>query len=180
MKARRPVNSAVRRHLGGPISKTREIILCLAIISIGALFGGSLYDSIVLAPNFRVGIPQSLEHLRQFMAVANPGSFFRFIAPLTELSVLTSLILGWKHPAGRRQWLILAFLLIIAGDVITFTFHYPRNAILFHDPMHTPPETLEKVAVEWAYGNYLRILLVGAAMVCTMKALLLNRRAPDA
>jgi len=162
--------------IGGHISKTKEIILCLAIISIGALFGGSLYDSIVLAPNFRVGIPQSLEHLRQFMAVANPGSFFRFIAPLTQISILISLVLGWKRPAGRRRWLILAFILIIAADVITFTFHYPRNAILFHDPMHTPPATLEKVAIEWAYGNYLRILLVGAAMVCTIKALLLDRQ----
>src|SRR2546423_11959251 len=130
------------------MSKIKEIVLCLAIIFIGALLGGSLYDSIVLAPNFRVGIPQSLEHLRQFMAVANPGSFFRFIAPLTELSILTSLILGWKRPAGRRWWLIVALLLIVAGDVITFTYHYPRNAILFHDPMHTPPARLEKAAAE--------------------------------
>jgi hypothetical protein len=162
------------------MTKLKEIVLCLAIISIGALFGGSLYDSIVLAPNFRVGIPQSLEHLRQFMAVANPGSFFRFIAPLTQLSILVSLILGWRRPAGRRWWLILALILIVAGDVITFTFHYPRNAILFHDPMHTPPEILEKAAIEWAYGNYLRILLVGAAMVCVIKALLLDRRMQDA
>lgn len=162
------------------MSKLKEIVLCLAIISIGVLFGGSLYDSIVLAPNFRVGIPQSLEHLRQFMAVANPGSFFRTIAPLTQLSILISLVLGWRHPAGRRWWLILTLALIIAGDVITFTFHYPRNAILFHDPMHTPPETLEKAAREWAYGNYLRIFLVGVAMVCAIKALLLNRRAQDA
>jgi hypothetical protein len=161
------------------MSKIREIILCLAVISVGALFGGSLYDSIVLAPNFRVGVPQSLEHLRQFMAVANPGNFFRLIAPLTQLSILISLILGWKRPAGRRWWLILALVLIVAGDVITFTFHYPRNAILFGDPMHTPPETLEKTAIEWAYGNYLRILLVGAALVCTIKALLVERRAQD-
>jgi hypothetical protein len=161
------------------MSQLKEIVLCLAIISIGALLGGSLYDSMVLAPNFRVGIPQSLEHFRQLMAVANPGSFFRFIAPLTQLSILISLILGWRRPAGRRWWLILALVLIVAGDVFTFTFHYPRNAILFHDPMHTPPETLEKAAREWAYGNYLRILLVGAAMVCALKALLLDRGTQD-
>jgi uncharacterized membrane protein len=162
------------------MSKIRELILCLAIISIGALFGGSLYDSLVLAPNFRVNVPQSLEHLRQFMAVANPGSFFRFLAPLTQISILISLILGWKRPAGRRWWLIPALVLIVAGDVITFTFHYPRNAILFGDPLHTPSETLEQAAREWAYGNYLRILLVGGAMVCALKALLLDRGAQDA
>ncbi|MBV8860001.1 MAG: DUF1772 domain-containing protein [Acidobacteria bacterium] len=162
------------------MSKIKEVILCLAVISAGALFGGSLYDSIVLAPNFRVGLPQSVEHLRQFMAVANPGNFFRVIAPLTQLSILVSLVLGWKRPAGRRWWLIPALVLIVAGDVITFTFHYPRNAILFGDPLHTPPETLEKAAIEWAYGNYARILLVGAALVCALKALLIDRRAPDA
>jgi hypothetical protein len=97
------------------MSKIREIILCLVIISIGALFGGSLSDSIVLAPNFRVGIPQSLEHLRQFMAAANPGSFFRFIAPLAQTSTLVSLMLAWKRPAGRKWWLIAALLLIVAA-----------------------------------------------------------------
>jgi Anthrone oxygenase len=162
------------------MSKIRELILCLAVISVGALLGGSLYDSLVIAPNFRVGVPQSLEHLRQFMAVANPGSFFRLIAPLTQLSILVSLILGWRRPAGRRWWLLIALVLVVTGDVITFTFHYPRNAILFGDPMHTPPEMLEKAAREWAYGNYLRVLLVGAATVCAMKALLTGRRAQDA
>ena len=162
------------------MSKIREIILCLAIVSIGALFGGSLYDSIVLAPNFRVGIPQSLEHLRQFMSVANPGSFFRVISPLTQLSILFSLILGWRRPIGRKWWLIAALLLIVAGDVLTFTFHYPRNAILFHEPMQTPPEMLERAAREWAYGNYLRILLVGAALICALRALLLGRGLQDA
>ncbi|MDQ2856185.1 MAG: DUF1772 domain-containing protein, partial [Acidobacteriota bacterium] len=145
------------------------------ITLIGALLGGSLYDSIVLAPNFQVGAPQSLEHMRQFMAVANPGNFFRVIAPLTELSILISLVLGWKRPPGRRWWLLIAFILIVTGDVITFTYHYPRNAILFHDPMHVPLETLERVAKEWAYGNYVRTLLVAAAIVCAFKALLTDR-----
>jgi hypothetical protein len=162
------------------MSKIKEPLLCLATIFLGALLGGSLYDSIVMAPNYRVGIPQSLEHVRQFMAAANPGSFFRVISPLTQLSILISLILGWRRPAGRKWWLIAALLLSIAGDVLTFTFHYPRNAILFHDPLHTPPEILERAASEWAYGNYVRIMLVGAALICALKALLLGRRSQDA
>ena len=161
------------------MSTSRELVLCLAIICLGALFGGSLYDSMVMAPNFRVGIPQSLEHLRQFMAVANPGSFFRVISPLTQLSILASLILGWKQPAGRRWFLLAALVLAVAGDVITFTFHYPRNAILFHDPMHTAPELLERTAREWAYGNYVRIVVVAAALLCAFKALLLGMHPQD-
>jgi Domain of unknown function (DUF1772) len=157
------------------MSTIKELLLCLAIILLGSLLGGSVYDAIVMAPNYRVGIPQSLEHVRQFMAVANPGSFFRVISPLTQLSILISLILGWKRPAGRRWWLLPALLLIIAGDVVTFTFHYPRNAILFHDPVHTSPPILQQAANEWAYGNYLRIVLVGAAVACALRALLLGK-----
>jgi uncharacterized membrane protein len=129
-----------------------------------------------MAPNYRIGIPQSLEHVRLFMAAANPGSFFRVISPLTQLSILISLILGWRRPPGRKWWLIAALLLIIAGDVFTFTFHYPRNALLFHDPMHTPSEVLERAAREWTSGNYLRILLVGSALIFALKALLLGQR----
>jgi hypothetical protein len=161
------------------MSKIKEPLLCLAIIFLGALFGGSLYDSIVMAPNYRLG-PQALEHVHQFMAAANPGSFFRVIAPLTQVSILISLILGWRRPAGRKWWLIAALLLVVVGDVFTLTFHYPRNAIMFHDPMHTPPEMLERAAREWTYGNYLRILLVGAALISALKALSLGRRSPDA
>jgi uncharacterized membrane protein len=162
------------------MSTIKELLLCLAIILLGALLGGSLYDTIVMAPNYRVGIPESLEHMRQFMAVANPGSFFRVISPLAQLSLLVSLILGWRRPSGRKWWLIPALLLIVAGDVLTFTFHYPRNAILFHDPVHTSPQILQQAANEWAYGNYLRVVLVGAALACALRALLLGRRADDA
>ena len=162
------------------MSTIKELLLCLAIILLGALLGGSLYDAIVMAPNYRVGIPESLEHVRQFMAVANPGNFFRVISPLTQLTILVSLILGWRRPTGRRWWLIPALLLIVAGDVLTFTFHYPRNAILFHDPVHTSPQILQHAANEWAYGNYFRVVLVGAALACALRALLLGRHADDA
>lgn len=162
------------------MSRVKEILLIIAIISLGALFGGSLYDSVVNAPNFRAGIPESLEHFRRFMSAANPGSFFRAVAPITQISVLISLILGWKQPRNRKWWLLASLILIVAGDIITFTFHYPRNAILFTEPMNVSPEILEKAAAEWMYGNYVRVVLVATAMVCAIKALLLNKRVEDA
>ena len=162
------------------MSRVKEFLLIIAVISLGALFGGSLYDTIVNAPNYRVGIPASLEHFRLFMSVANPGSFFRLVAPVTEISILVSLILNWKHRSNRRWWLLAALILVVTGDVITLTFHYPRNAILFREPMNVSPEILQKVADEWVLGNYVRLVLVLSAMVCGIKALLANERAKDA
>jgi uncharacterized membrane protein len=160
--------------------KVKEFLLVIVVISLGALFGGSLYDTIVNAPNYRVGIPESLEHFRLFMSVANPGDFFRLVAPVTQISILVSLILNWKHRSNRKWWLLAALILVVAGDVITLTYHYPRNAILFKEPMNVSPEILTKAANEWIFGNYVRLALVTGAMVCGIKALLQNERAKDA
>ena len=162
------------------MSRIKEFLLIVVVMSLGALFGGSLYDTVVNAPNYRVGIPESLEHFRRFMSAANPGSFFRVVAPVTQISILVSLILNWKHRSNRKWWLLAALILVIAGDIITFTFHYPRNAVLFTEPMNVSPETLRKAADEWIVGNYVRLVLVASAMVCAIKALLLNKRTEDA
>jgi uncharacterized membrane protein len=158
------------------MSKVKEVLLTAAIVLLGSLLGGSFYDLLVNAPNFSADIPQSLEAFRGSMLVASPGNFFRLFAPLTEVSLLISLILGWRSPVGRRWWLLAAFLLILTGDVITFTYHYPRNALLFHDPLHTPVEALRQAAVEWVYGNYVRVTLVLVAMVCAIQGMRAGRR----
>lgn len=157
------------------MSNVKEMLLCAAIIFLGALFGASVYESVVMAPNYRADIPESLEHVRRFMSVTNPGTFFRVAAPLVQISLLVSLILNWKRPRGRRWWLITALILVVLADAITFTFHYPRNAILFTEPLNVAPQVLEQAAGEWAYGNYIRFSLVAVALVCTLKALISRR-----
>jgi uncharacterized membrane protein len=158
------------------MSKVKETLLIVAIILLGSLLGGSFYDLLVNAPNFSADIPQSLAAYRGSMLVASPGNFFRLFAPLTEVSLLISLILGWRSPVGRRWWLLAAFVLILTGDVITFTYHYPRNALLFRDPLHTPVDALRQAAAEWVYGNYVRVMLVVVAMICAIQGMRVSGR----
>jgi uncharacterized membrane protein len=157
------------------MSKIKEIILIIAIISLGTLFGGGLYESVVNAPNFRAGLPNSVEHFRQFMSVANPGSFFRVVAPLTQISLLVSLILNWKKPPRRRWWLLAALILVVTADAITFGYVYPRNDILFSNPLQISLELLEKTAAEWMYANYIRVVLTVTSLVFTIRSLLVSR-----
>jgi len=156
----------------------RDLSLGGAIILVGMSLGGGLYESVVMAPNYAANVPESLEHAKQFMRVTNPGNYFRVVAPLTQIAFLITLILNWRGARERRWWLFSAFVLMVAVDVITFTFHYPRNAILFTDPMNTPPATLATAATEWIYGNLVRVGLIFAAMVCGIKAAM-TRRAAD-
>ena len=130
----------------------------LALLSVGTLFGGSLYDTLVLAPNLQGG-PQGLEHGRLFMAAATPARFFRMLSPASQVLVLVALVAAWGSSAVRWP-LVFALAALVTADVITLKYHYPRNAIMFTAPLTVDAERLHAAAREWQTANYLRVFLV--------------------
>lgn len=147
------------------------ILTVLALLSVGALVGGGLYDGTVLARNL-VGGADQLDHGRQFMASATPSRFFRVLSPASQLLVLLSLVAHWFNTSTTASSLLLAFLALIVCDVITFKFHYPRNALLFTAPLEVPAAKLQAAARQWSLGNHVRILLVVSAWMATLAQLL--------
>jgi hypothetical protein len=156
------------------MSTIKNILLIAAIVVVGALFGASLYQSVIEGPNFNAGIPESLEHFRLFMGDNNPGNYFRVVAPAAQVLIFLSLILGWRSPKDRRWWLLAALILIIGVDVITFNIHYPRNALMFTAPLNAPVDQLKKAASEWLVWNHVRVVMILTTLLCTIKALTLN------
>jgi len=152
------------------MNQLREIVLGAAIVGLGAMFGTGLYESIANAPNFTSGIPSSLEHARSFWKVSNPGHFFRVAAPATQLATLLALILSWNRPRGRRIWLVTAFLLIAAADVVTYAIHIPRNQLMFTSPLTASPEALQRAAEEWGDWNWVRVVLALLAATAALIA----------
>ena len=151
------------------MERLRYILTALALLSVGALFGGSLYDMLVLAPNLHGG-PEGLEHGRLFMSAATPGSFFRVLAPASQVLMLAALVATWRSP--QLRWpLLIALAALIMADVVTFTYHYPRNAIMFTAPLTVEPERLSAAAREWQTANYLRVFLVLIAWLGALRTL---------
>lgn len=160
------------RNKSEPLVNTIRIVaVALAVVVSAMLLGASVYDSVVLAPNLQ-GAPASLEHARGFMHVTNPGTLFRVLSPANQLCLLLALICCWKPDRTARWSLAAALVLGIAGDIVTFQFHYPRNEILFRAPLTTPPAEFDRVAAEWATGNYVRIVMVSAAVLLAMWSLI--------
>lgn len=147
-----------------------HITTVLALLCSGSLLGAALYDAVVLAPNLRGG-PQGLEHGRLFMAAATPATLFRVLSPATQLLTLLALGTQWSSPSGRWP-LVAALLALVASDVITFKYHYPRNRLLFTAPLTVAPEELAAAARQWASGNLVRVALVLVAWLGTLTALL--------
>jgi len=144
----------------------RLVLVAGAVVLSAMLLGAGVYESVAVAPNFQ-GAPASLEHARGFYHATNPGMFFRVLSPAVQIFLLLALVCNWK-PAGTRWRLAGALALALLTDVITFRFHYPRNTILFSTPLTNPPANFDRVAAEWATGNYVRIAVVLTVVVLVM------------
>jgi hypothetical protein len=145
----------------------RLVSAAIALVLSGMLLGAGVYESVVVAPNFQ-GAPTSLEHARGFYHATNPGMFFRVLSPATQLFLLVALVCNWRPAPATRWRLAGALALVILTDVITFRFHYPRNTILFSAPLTGPAADFNRVATEWAAGNYVRIAVILTVVVMVM------------
>ena len=138
---------------------TAHILGVLTLIAVALLLGATWYETVVMAPNYERDVPGSILIARQFLARRTPAHFFRAIAPAAELLALLTVIFDWHKP-GETPFLI-GFAALVVADIITFTFHYPRLAIMFFtSPEAQDPAALRRAAQEWAVGNWVRGVLL--------------------
>jgi ABC-type transport system involved in cytochrome c biogenesis permease subunit len=135
----------------------------LPLILLLMLLGASSFQLVVDKPNW-TGVP-ALEHYRAFYQVTNPGTFFQTLLPAALLALLAALVCNWRPIPATRWRLAGALALTILAGVITFTFHFPRNKILFEDPLTRPAAYYRQVVAEWAAGDYVRIAVIATAIV---------------
>jgi hypothetical protein len=105
------------------------------------------------------------------MSAATPANLFRILSPATQGLLLVAIIVNWASPL-RRWPLVGALLALVLGDVITFTYHYPRNHLMFDAPLSVEPERLSLAARQWAAANLLRVALVLGCWLGTLIALM--------
>ena len=154
----------------------KKIVLYAAVAFSSGLFFTLIYNSIVNAANWESNIPQSITATRDFFVVANPGTFFQLVDPTNMLLVVLALILFWKKSSSIRLFLGIALLCYIASMVLTFTYFYPRNEIMFLSEQLPDTESLKKAATEWGRMGWVRSLLSLGGLVCTFIALDKNTR----
>jgi uncharacterized membrane protein len=154
----------------------KRIILYASVAFSSGLFFTLIYNSVVNAANWESNIPQSITATRDFFVVANPGTFFQVVDPANMLLVVLALILFWKESSSIRLYLGIALLCYITSMILTFTYFYPRNEIMFLSEQLPDTESLKKAATEWGRMGWVRSLLSLAGLVCTFIALDKNTR----
>ena len=149
----------------------RLLVVAIALVLSAMLLGTGVYQNVVDAPNY-MGAPTSLEHARGFYHATNPGMFFRWLVPATQLFLLLALVVNWKPAPDTRWKLGGALVFLVLTDMITFRFHYPRNDILFVAPLTQPAAYYDGIVREWAIGNYARVALILVSVVLLMVSLI--------
>jgi len=145
------------------------LCLTLAAVLVAAIFGASAYESIVVSYSWRMRPAEAIGHYRALGAIVTPARYFRRLAPLSQITLLVAVI--WSAIAGAALlWTGMALAAMVLVDVITFTFHYPRNRALFIDRM-LPEQRLQSIAHEWHRGNAVRVALVASAFLALLRAL---------
>jgi hypothetical protein len=134
----------------------KKLILILSATFASGLLFVNIYTSVVDAPNWGHDIPNSLVTAKQYMSAANPGTFFRVFSPTNQILALLALVICWRSAPRIRLYCALALILAVSGDILTFTYFYPRNTILFADPQNTDIQLLKRTWSEWTFMNWPR------------------------
>lgn len=143
----------------------KKIVLFLSITFMAGVAFANMYNSVVDTSSWISDVPASIMVFRQYFHRVNPGNFFRIFSPLNQLLALMAVIFFWKASAKTRLFLIMAFLIAVLGDVLTFGYFYPRNDMLMYLPVRGNTDKLITILKQWRFMNWIRtvILFIGLA-----------------
>lgn len=142
----------------------QKVVVFLFITLTAGLLLTNMYTSIVDAPAWHSNIPDSLQATRDHYVVTNPGTFFRIFSPVNQFVAFITLILFWHTSKKARLWFALALVFVVLADVFTFAYFYPRNDILFVQPL-TDLDKVRDASSEWISMNWIRSLVVATGLV---------------
>ncbi len=144
----------------------RVALLTLAITFAAGLLFVNVYNSVVDVPNWG----SSIQAARAYFEQATPGTFFRVASPVNQGLALVALILCWKVDKSLRYWCLAGLGLAVAADMLTMSYFYPRNAVLFQSS--SDGEAVRQALSQWATMNWVRSIGVGLNVLVNFCALI--------
>ena len=106
-----------------------RIILWLNLTMWFLLFGGMLFDMLVVAVNWKSGNIADIQHWHDFFRITNPGDFFA-VKYGVLLFAIVSLIVYWKTSKAIRYLLIIGLVVTFADMAFTMLHFVPINIYL--------------------------------------------------
>lgn len=149
----------------------KSIIFVAFFCTMMIVLGGTIFCAMVEYPNWFANVPSSLEATRNFYKVLHPGYFFQIWGPMIVLTGIAFIIVGWRTTAARNMVAITVGLLI-AIELLTFIYIYPRLWILFGpDAAGQTIEALQTASRQFTTADQIRTglsLIAGATSISAL------------
>jgi hypothetical protein len=141
----------------------KSIILFSSVALASGLIFVNIYTSLVDAKSWGANIPESMAVARSYFAHVNPGNFFRVFSPINQVLGLLAVIVFWRSAPNIRLYLVIAFVMYLLAEGLTFKYFYPRNDLMFRTADLTDTNLLKGIWSEWNSMNWVRtfILVIG-------------------
>ncbi|GAA1625975.1 DUF1772 domain-containing protein [Catellatospora bangladeshensis] len=121
-------------------------------------FGGVAAETVMLYPNIFVDPPESLVRAREFIIAGGPSDYFPPLGASVVLSSVVTVLLTWRNRRLRWWTAGAAVTFLLCEFVFSAVFFWPRNEIMFVDPVGThSAEYLRQVAAEFVAGHWVRV-----------------------
>jgi Domain of unknown function (DUF1772) len=120
------------------------------------VLGGTIFSVMVEYPNWFANVPSSLAATREFYQVLHPGYFFQTFGPLMVLTAIAFIVTGWRI-GGARNMVAVSLVLLIAIELLTFLYIYPRLEIMFGpDSTDRSLDALRLAADQFTFADRIR------------------------
>lgn len=115
----------------------KTILLILASTSFIIVFGGAVYEHMVVVPKWKLAPPVSLTMFQGEYGL-NPGPFWQTMHPVSFLLLIAALVANWK--TARRKYIAIT----LAGYALVFTitliYFVPELLSIIEAPIGTVPD----------------------------------------
>jgi len=130
------------------------------------------------APNWAHDVPASIVAAREYFSVKNPGTFFRVFSPINQVLALLAAVVSWWAPKGTFSICVMALVLAVSVDVLTFSYFYPRNEMMFVAPIENV-DAIRSALSGWRNMNWIRSGLIAIVVFLDFLALVKVSQKPS-
>jgi len=157
--------------------KRDQGLLLFALFGLGMWAFGNLYEEVVLMPNWLAAPLDVLVAYNRYYTVVIQ---YHYYVPLTQLAVVGLGYLSLSRSAARQvagRPLRRGLGFGLAALALTAVIVTQLNLKLFIGPLSLPLEEAHRLGLLWMVGNAVRLVLVFAALIETLRVLDAVRRA---
>lgn len=135
-------------------------VVWLFVITTGILFGGSIFEGVVLTPMWSHNLPDSV---RQWPYGGVQSAFFVVVTPLYGLLSVALIALSFGMPAKQRKLSLIAGVLGVLVIAMTFAFFLPiLQQTEFNQGARLSGEEITRLVTQfktWHWGRWATIAI---------------------